>query len=60
MDSQFDVIIVGTGAGGAPLAANLAEAGYRVLALEAGDDHRCTLYDAPIFHAQASEHAELR
>lgn len=60
MDSQFDFIVVGTGAGGGPVAANLAEAGYRVLALEAGDDHRCVVYDAPIFHAQASEHAQLR
>ncbi|WP_224401851.1 GMC family oxidoreductase [Pseudonocardia sp. ICBG1034] len=60
MDDQFDFIVVGTGAGGGPLAANLAEAGFRVLALEAGADHRCVVYDAPIFHAQASEHAELR
>jgi choline dehydrogenase-like flavoprotein len=36
--SSFDYIIVGTGAGGGPLAARLAEAGKRVLVLEAGAD----------------------
>ena len=36
MTEQFDAIIVGTGAGGAPLLARLAAAGLRVLALEAG------------------------
>ena len=32
------VQIVGSGPGGAPLAANLAKAGHSVLLLEAGDD----------------------
>jgi choline dehydrogenase-like flavoprotein len=36
--TPFDYIIVGSGAGGAPLAARLAEAGKRVLVLEAGVD----------------------
>ncbi|WP_083861238.1 GMC family oxidoreductase [Microvirga lotononidis] len=33
---QFEYIVIGTGAGGGPVAANLANAGKRVLVLEAG------------------------
>ena len=36
MASRFDVIVVGTGFGGAPVACRLAEAGARVLVLERG------------------------
>ncbi len=36
--TPFDYIIVGSGAGGGPLAARLAEGGKRVLLLEAGSD----------------------
>lgn len=34
--SDFEFIVIGTGAGGGPVAANLAKAGRRVLVLEAG------------------------
>lgn len=34
---RFDVVVIGSGAGGAPLAARLAEAGRAVAVLEAGD-----------------------
>jgi choline dehydrogenase len=57
---HHDFVIVGSGAGGGPLAANLAEAGFSVLLLEAGDDHHCPYYDVPAFHARASEDAGMR
>jgi len=36
MDEPLDAVVIGTGAGGAPLLARLAAAGLRVVALEAG------------------------
>ncbi|KAK7755519.1 hypothetical protein SLS62_002451 [Diatrype stigma] len=35
----FDYIVIGSGPGGGPLSVNLAEAGYTVLLLEAGQNH---------------------
>lgn len=37
-NKTYEYIVVGTGPGGAPIAANLARAGHSVLVLEAGDD----------------------
>jgi choline dehydrogenase len=37
-NNTYDYIVVGSGPGGGPLAANLAKAGNSVLLLEAGDD----------------------
>ena len=51
----FDYVVVGSGAGGGPLAANLALAGFRVLLLEAGGDEETYDYQVPAFHARASE-----
>src|SRR5215216_5731111 len=50
-----DYVIVGSGAGGGPLAANLARAGRRVLLLEAGGERENYNYQVPGFHPSAAE-----
>src|ERR1044072_6075952 len=47
-----DVVVVGTGAGGAPLLARLARAGLKVVALEAGRSWNATEEFATDEHAQ--------
>ena len=59
-DEAYDYVVVGSGAGGGPLAANLAREGYRVLLLEAGGDDEPYTYQVPAFHALAAEDALLR
>ncbi|WP_231511791.1 GMC family oxidoreductase [Chondromyces apiculatus] len=43
---ECDVVVVGTGAGGAPVAYELAARGHAVLMLEEGDFHRRSSFDA--------------
>ena len=50
---DYDYVIVGSGAGGGPLAGNLAKAGQKVLLLEAGSDYEDYNYEVPVFHALA-------
>jgi choline dehydrogenase len=68
MSAEFDFIIVGSGAGGGPLACNLAQApeGFRVALLEAGGDplsapasHTYFDYSVPALHPRASEDSNL-
>jgi len=56
----YDYIVVGSGPGGGPLAARLAQAGFSVLLIDAGDDHGTDpLIQVPVFHLQASEYTPI-
>jgi hypothetical protein len=52
---EFEYIVVGSGAGGGPVAANLARAGFRVLLLEAGGGEEASTYGVPCFHGLSTE-----
>ncbi|MFH8800743.1 GMC family oxidoreductase [Streptomyces sp. NPDC017936] len=54
-ETGFEYVVVGAGAGGGPLAANLAAAGRRTLLLDAGGAEENDTYLVPAFHADASE-----
>jgi choline dehydrogenase len=63
MSADYDYVVIGSGAGGGPLAANLAKAGKKVLLMEAGgdpcseDDAGKFMYEVPIFHGLSTEYA---
>lgn len=59
MDDTHDYIVIGSGAGGGPLAANLAARGFRVLLIEAGSAPESYLYQVPCFHPQSTEDEEM-
>ncbi len=56
----YDYIVVGSGAGGGPVAANLASAGFSVLLIEAGPDYDSLLIDVPAFHGLSTQDPNIR
>ncbi|KAJ2995053.1 hypothetical protein NUW58_g1379 [Xylaria curta] len=54
---SYDYVVVGSGPGGGPVAANLAIAGFRVLLIEAGGDSgHATKEVVPALHFMSSEY----
>lgn len=54
---NYEYVVVGSGAGGGPLAARLAIAGYKVLLIDAGDDEGDSLYtEIPALQLQSTEY----
>src|SRR5205809_395484 len=59
--TSYEYVVVGSGAGGGPLAANLARAGHKVLLIEAGDDQGGNInQQVPAFHARSTEDESMR
>ncbi|MFP5384458.1 MAG: GMC family oxidoreductase [Bacteriovoracia bacterium] len=58
-DDEFDYIVIGSGAGGGPVACNLARAGYRVLILEAGGNYAGQNYRVPVLHGKSTEDEKM-
>jgi choline dehydrogenase len=58
-EGEFDFIVVGSGAGGAPVAANLARNGFSVALLEAGGTDEPSNYAVPALNPKACEDPRL-
>lgn len=59
-NNTYDYIVIGSGPGGGPLAARLAEAGFSVLLVDAGDDHGTdSIVEIPLFQTFASEYTPI-
>lgn len=60
-ESGYEFIVIGSGAGGAPLACNLARRGHRVLLIEAGSDeghHKSQ--QVPALHVRSTEEPTMQ
>lgn len=60
-DLEYEYIVVGSGGGGGPLASRLAENGYSVLLIEAGDDQGGNAnISVPGYQAAVTQDPKLR
>ncbi|KFY27913.1 hypothetical protein V493_03240 [Pseudogymnoascus sp. VKM F-4281 (FW-2241)] len=58
---NYEYVVVGSGAGGGPVAANLAIAGFKVLLIDAGDDQGEALQQQiPALQLQSTEYEPMR
>lgn len=58
---EYEYIVVGSGAGGGPLACRLAEAGHKTLLIEAGNDQGASVnYQVPGYQARVTEDPAMR
>lgn len=58
---EYEYIVVGSGPGGGPVAANLARQGHKVLLLEAGDDQGQNIFEKiPLFFPNFEEDTSER
>ncbi|HUN46777.1 MAG TPA: GMC oxidoreductase [Stellaceae bacterium] len=58
--TEVEYIVIGSGAGGGPLAANLARKGCSVLLIEAGADAGGLSYEVPAFHAHSTDDPSMQ
>lgn len=59
-DLEYEYIVVGSGAGGGPLASRLARAGHSVLLIEAGDDQGNNYnYSIPAFQGSVTQDKQI-
>lgn len=59
-DLVYDYIVVGSGAGGGPLASRLARAGQSVLLIESGDDQGTNYnYTVPGYQAAVTQDPQI-
>ncbi|KAF5314316.1 hypothetical protein D9619_011927 [Psilocybe cf. subviscida] len=59
-NNTYDYVIVGSGPGGGPLAARLAQAGFSVALIDAGEDHGTDpVVEIPAFFSAAAEYTPI-